>query len=146
MEGAKTSLANAVALDLQAQSEVSAFQIAKLQMHPMSSSFNKLLELRDSGSFFFFSAQRVGHLGGHLGNSYYWHSRLLGEWPKTKLLAIVHGDMGILSFMDLIHSIYQYRFNRDETNTASDGILLYYANPNLYVDGEKLTRANRTEC
>ncbi len=144
-ESAKTSLVNAIALDIQAHSEVSVHRIAYLQMGTMTPTFKNMFEGNVS-SFFLFSIER----GKHLANSYYWYSRLLRQWPNTKLLAIANGDMGMLSFMDLMHSVWKVKYDQVlGTKPQDDGIFGYYYQElavHAYDDGGKLTDADELLC
>jgi len=142
-ESATTSLVNAIALDIQAHSEVSVHRIAYLQMGTMTPTFKNTAE--GKSSFFLFSIER----DKHLANSYYWYSRLLREWPNTKLLAVANGDMGILSFMDLMHSVWKVKYDQAlGTEPQLDGILEYYwkLSVGAYDDGGKLTDADALLC
>lgn len=123
-ESAKTSLVNAIALDIQAHSEISVQRIAYLQMSTMLPTFKKMCEGVVS-NFHLFSSER----SEHLANSYYWFSRLLREYPNTRLLATAHGDMGILSFMDLMHSMWRVKYDQSVgTEHQTNGIFWYYHN------------------
>jgi ankyrin repeat protein len=143
-ESAKTSLVNAIALDIQAHSEVSVYRIAYLQMDTIQPTFEKILKGNVS-SFYLFSIER----GKHLANSYYWYSRLLREWPNTKLLAIANGDMGMLSFMDLMHLVWEAKYEPLLKAFYTEGIFGYYFMISvLKADdgGGKLTEADELIC
>ncbi|MDR3405054.1 MAG: hypothetical protein P4L99_21310 [Chthoniobacter sp.] len=123
-ERARASLGNAIALDLRAHSEMSVHRIARLQMSIISECYKAWYASRLEDRFYLWSWRRTEHAE----NCYWWFSHLLMEWPRTSLFSFVHGDMGILSFLEAAFHVLSPRYEDPPCATTGDhsGILQFY--------------------